>query len=130
MGIQELSPKHCHDLREADPGVILLDVRSAEEYAEGHPRGSLNVPVFFFEPEGKRENPAFVEEARLHATDPSRRVILSCRSGVRSLKACALLEAAGYEHLVNLRGGFLGSRDASGALLEAGWQAAGLPTGP
>src|SRR5436190_658104 len=48
--IQQLPPRACHDLREADPSIVLLDVRTPAEFAEGHPAGALNVPIVMFGP--------------------------------------------------------------------------------
>lgn len=128
MAIQELPPKPCFDLREADPGLVHLDVRSPEEFAGGHPRGALNVPIFFRGPSGMSPNPEFLAVAQALCPDPSQRVILSCAMGGRSMRAAEALAAAGYQSLVNMQGGFSGARDAGGALLVQGWAGQGLPT--
>jgi rhodanese-related sulfurtransferase len=47
--------------------------------------------------------------------------------GGRSQRACEILEQAGYSDLTNIRGGFGGARDASGAVVVTGWRDAGLP---
>ena len=39
--------------------------------------------------------------------DRSQLIVLQCRSGVRSAKACLILQGAGFERTVNLRGGIL-----------------------
>ena len=74
------------------PGAMLLDVRGADEYAEGHIPGSVNIPLQVL-PTGKGlpedlETPLFVY----------------CRSGGRSRRAAAFLEKAGYEHVKNIGG--------------------------
>lgn len=125
--IQELPPKACFDLREADPSIPLIDVRTAPEFAAGHPLGAQNVPVGLPGPGGLSLNPAFVDEVSALVDDPAQRVILSCAVGARSLQACRLLEAAGYGQLINLTGGFNGARDAGGALVAPGWRDQGLP---
>lgn len=55
------------------------------------------------------------------------RLVVGCRSGQRSLQAAALLEAAGYAQVVDMRGGFAGERDMFGRVSVAGWAEAGLP---
>jgi hypothetical protein len=55
------------------------------------------------------------------------KIVVGCATGVRSLHACQALEADGYASLVNMQCGFAGARDATGAVLEAGWQASGFP---
>ena len=127
MPIQELPPQSCHDLREADPSVVLLDVRTPEEFALGHPRGALNVPIFFRDPAaGMTPNPEFLEVCR-RVTRADRRVILSCAVGGRSRRGCEALEAEGYSSLVNMAGGFNGLTAPDGSAVERGWRDVGLP---
>lgn len=128
MPIQDLPPKLCYDLREADPALVHLDVRSPEEFAAGHPAGALNVPILFRGAEGMSENPEFLAVASVLCTDPSRRVILSCAMGGRSRRAAEALQASGYANLVNMRGGYSGARAPDGSLAEQGWSGLGLPT--
>ncbi len=66
-------------------GATLLDVRSAREFAAGHLEGARNVPH---------------DEvtARLSEIPPGR-VVVYCKSGVRSALAARQLRAAGYEVL-------------------------------
>ena len=74
------------------PGAVLLDVRTAEEYARGHVPGSRNLPLDQVEAAELEQRPLFVY----------------CRSGARSGQACAILRRRGYE-AVNI-GGILSYR--------------------
>lgn len=121
MSIQELPSKACFDLREADPAIKLVDVRTPEEFARGRPAGSVNVPVFLAGPGGMRPNPAFTAEMARVAPDKSARLILSCRSGQRSMMAAEQLAGLGWTSTINLRGGFSGNDE------DPGWLAQGLP---
>lgn len=76
--------------------VTLVDVRTAEEYAEGHIPDALNIDVL---------QDDFTQKATARLPK-ERRVAVYCRSGKRSLKAAALLVKAGYK-VVNLKGGWL-----------------------
>lgn len=127
MPIQELQPRQCHDLREADPSIVHLDVRTPDEFAAGHPPGALNVPIFLAGPGGMKPNPDFLRVATRVAPEKARRVVLSCAMGGRSMRACHALEEAGYTQLVNMVGGFSGYRAPNGELVVAGWADAGLP---
>ena len=51
----------------------------------------------------------------------------AARPAARSLQAAALLEAAGYTNVVDMRGGFHGERDNFGRVAVAGWAESGLP---
>ena len=81
----------------ADTAVIRLDVRTPEEYAEGHIEGAQNIDVL---------NNTFEEKAC--ATLPKDKTIaLYCRSGKRSKKAANILAAKDYQ-VVELNTGYLG----------------------
>jgi rhodanese-related sulfurtransferase len=112
----------------SDPNVVYLDVRSPEEFAQGHPAGAFNLPLAFLEP-GRgpsRPNPEFLQIASRHFS-PDTVVLVGCQSGGRSLRACDLLGQAGFTSLSNVQGGFGGGRDRSGGLVR-GWRDCGLPT--
>lgn len=69
-------------------GVVLFDVRTPEEYAEGHIPGARNIPVQDL-------------GSRMGEVPKTGRVVVYCRSGNRSGRAQAMLEAAGYQDVVN-----------------------------
>ena len=73
---------------------VLVDVREPREFAAGHLPGSLNMPL-------RRLDTEF---ARL--PQPSRPVFV-CRSGARSLRACALAARHGSVEFGHLEGGLL-----------------------
>lgn len=87
--------------RIADQDVVLLDVRTAEEYDEGHIQNAINIDV--------KQN-GFIEEAK--STLPADKTIaVYCRSGKRSANAAGMLAKAGYK-VVNLEGGIMAWKDA------------------
>lgn len=75
-----------------DNSVILLDVRTIQEYNRGHIAGFINVPV-----DELRE--------RLNEIEPDKPVYVICASGLRSYIASRILEGNGYE-AYNFSGGF------------------------
>jgi molybdopterin/thiamine biosynthesis adenylyltransferase/rhodanese-related sulfurtransferase len=75
-------------------GIQVLDVREADEYVQFHVPGVPLVPL--------SEVPA-----RCAELDPAGSYYLHCRSGVRSLKAVALLRQAGIQQAKSVRGGIL-----------------------
>lgn len=85
-------------------GAVLLDVRTADEFARGHIAGSKHIPT---EQLGTRAGEV--------AKNKAAKVVVVCASGARSASACALLRKLGYTEVVNLQGGI------------GAWQAAGLP---
>ena len=73
-------------------GAVLLDVRSPQEYREGHIPGSQNVPLQQLDK---------VEEV----TENKDTVLyVYCRSGARSRQAVSLLQAMGYTNVHNIGG--------------------------
>jgi adenylyltransferase/sulfurtransferase len=73
---------------------LILDVRNPEEIAICRIDGSTVIPL--------PELPG-----RLSELDQAAFMVVHCKSGVRSAKAIALLQAAGFARLKNLRGGIL-----------------------
>jgi rhodanese-related sulfurtransferase len=106
-----------------DEGATFVDVRTPEEFAEGHVPGALNVPISFAAPGGMKPNDEFLEVmSRAFAKD--QKLIISCKAGGRSARATSVLEQAGFSKLYDMTAGFVGSRDAFGHPI-AGWQAEG-----
>lgn len=89
--------------------AVILDVREPVEWGEVID-GAVQVPrglvEFAADPASPRHNPAL---------DPNARVIVHCRSGVRSVLAAATLQDLGYTNVANMTGGI------------TAWKAAGLP---
>lgn len=121
-----ISPHEARD-RVAAQGYVYVDVRSVPEFEGGRPEGSYNVPYMEVGPSGMVPNGDFVAMMeRVFAKDA--RLVLGCLSGVRSARACAALEAAGFTALTDQRAGWGGVKDPFGRLLEPGWSGAGLPS--
>jgi len=85
-----------------DQDFILVDVREKNEWNEGHIPGAIHVPRGYLELQ--------IEEA---VPDKSKKVVLYCAGGVRSLMAGNTLQQMGYEDVVSMAGGF-GQWKASG----------------
>ncbi|MEI6246316.1 MAG: rhodanese-like domain-containing protein [Acidobacteriota bacterium] len=122
MAIQNLSVQEARARQEQ--GATLVDVRSTREYAAGHPAGAFNVPVMEHDEDTDQlvPNPDFVRVMQAHFP-PTTSLLLSCQSGVRSVRASQMLESFGYGDVTNVLGGFGGARDGS----APGWQPSGLP---
>ena len=121
--IQRVSPQEASDLLEQ--GYTFVDVRTEEEFEQGHVPGALNVPIMVRGAGGLQANPEFVEVMRA-VLDAEAPIVVGCRSGGRSLRAAQELTAAGYARVTDLRTGWDGCRDAFGRP-EAGWSRVGLP---
>lgn len=82
--------------------TVVIDVRAASEWEDGHLQSALHIPL----PE---------LEARIAEVPVDRDVVLHCQGGGRSAIAASLLQARGHTRVANLMGGF------------GAWVASGLP---
>ncbi len=79
-----------------EKGVQIVDVRTPEEYVEGHIEDAKNINVF---------DSDFTEKA-MKSLDTSKPVAVYCRSGKRSADAAQRLSEKGFS-VTNLKGGIL-----------------------
>ncbi len=100
-----------------------VDVRTEEEFADGHVPGAINIPISVSAPGGMTPNPDFVAVVGANF-ERNQKLILACKAGGRSARAAAELEAAGFTDLLDMTAGFHGGKDAFGAPIP-GWQAEG-----
>lgn len=91
----------------ANPVVQLLDVRTRDEFDEGHIAGATLIDV---------NDSSFVDQA-MAVIDKQRPVAVYCRSGRRSARAANLLAGQGCQ-VTNLAGGVLAWQDAGKELVK------------
>ncbi|MDB2586562.1 rhodanese-like domain-containing protein [Flavobacteriaceae bacterium] len=77
--------------------VVLVDVRTPEEYSEGFIEGAINIDYF--------NQQSFIKQ--ISALDKKEPVYLYCRSGNRSMKAARQLVSLGFENVYDLAGGYM-----------------------
>lgn len=75
-------------------GAILVDVRSNQEYKEGHLQGAINIPDF-----------EIANRVQKEITKKNQLVVLYCQYGGRSKKSMNLMKKMGYTNVYNLYGG-------------------------
>jgi adenylyltransferase/sulfurtransferase len=92
--LQRISAVELQRLLTAAVPPALIDVRTPAEYVAGHLHGALNVPM------GELA-------AKLPELARGRPTVFVCRSGARSLRACALAQRAGFAQPLQLEGGLL-----------------------
>jgi rhodanese-related sulfurtransferase len=99
-----VSPEEAAALA-ADPGIIVLDVRTTEGYESGHLADATMIDFY---------SETFVDD--IAALDPDGTYLVYCRSGNRSGQATALMTDLGFEQVYDLDGGIL-AWDAQGMAL-------------
>ena len=106
--VNEIMPWDMEEMMEADPDVLVLDVREREEYDTMHVPNSLNVPRGIVESAcewGYEETEPELVEAR------GRTVIVVCRSGYRSIMTAFNLQLLGFQKVYSLVTGLRGYND-------------------
>lgn len=86
-----------------DPKLMVLDVRRETEFADGHVRGAVNIPVN-----------DLLDPASMANIDESQNVYLHCAGGYRSIIAASLLKRQGIHNIRNVTGGWSAIREQKG----------------
>ena len=92
MQIKKISFEQLKDM--ISKGAILIDVRSPQQYNEGHLPNAINIPEYEIEKRINREVPKLNQQ-----------IILYCQYGGRSRKVKKVMEDMGYTNVFNLYGG-------------------------
>ena len=98
--LNNLAPAAFLEAIRNTPGAIVVDVRTAEEYAAEHLPGAINLDYLA---------PGFWDE--VEQLDPHRPYFVYCRSCRRSIRACTLMRNGGFAQVYNLDGGLAGCVD-------------------
>ena len=93
LGYKQITMSEAVKMMETEKNYIILDVRRADEFAEGHIPGAINVP---------NEEIGTAEIAEL--PDKSQLILVYCRSGRRSKEASEKLVKLGYTNIVEFGG--------------------------
>lgn len=91
---ENLTKEEVKEMLKNHSNVILLDVRSHQEYEEGHLNGAINIPTY----ELYRNTSKVLK-------DKNSIIIAYCTVGVRSKHAIEILRKMGYKNLYHLEGG-------------------------
>lgn len=95
-GPEPIEPKALGErIAWADRSLVVLDVRTPEEFAAGHVPGAINIPhtelaARVAELEGSRDSD----------------IVVYCRSGARAATALGVLEKSGFKRLFHLQGDY------------------------
>jgi len=125
--MKEVSPSEALAKLENEPHTVYLDVRSIPEFQQAHPIRAMNIPILHFMlGMGMMPNEDFVDVVQANLTKDTK-ILIGCKTGVRSVRAAEVLSQLGYNDVSNVRGGFVGVMDPMGRVLEAGWSLLNLP---
>lgn len=92
--INEIDSESLHQRLARGDDLLLVDIRTPAEVAQGSIPGALEMPMHLI-------------PLRLAELPRDTDVVLYCRSGARSYQACAYLMQQGLGRVLNLRGGII-----------------------
>lgn len=97
-----IKPEAVHErASKNDASLVIVDVRTAEEFAQGHVPGAINIP-----------HDKVADRIQELMGAKSKDVVVYCRSGRRSGMAAETLQAHGFTSLLQLEGNLQGWADA------------------
>lgn len=96
-GLIEVDGAKASEVLASDPAITIIDIRTPEEFAEGHLKGAVNIDFT-----------ADDFEARLSELDRDRPYLFHCASGNRSGKSLPIFEKLKFTRLYHLNTGFKG----------------------
>ena len=82
---ENITAQQAKELMDREEGYVILDVRTEEEYAQGHIPGAVLIPDYEIE-----------QKAEHVLTDKDQMILVYCRSGRRSKNAAQTLQKLGY----------------------------------
>jgi rhodanese-related sulfurtransferase len=128
MSVKNIGPEQAKEILDIDSSAVYLDVRTENEFTNGHVPKAVNIPVVFPDPATRqmKPNPDFIKAVSSQFAK-DKRIIVGCQAGGRSQLAAGMLEQEGYTDVANMQGGFGGARDPMGRVTVAGWSQLGFP---
>ena len=90
---QRVSSDEAAKMMAAEQGYLIVDVRTAKEYADGHIPNAINIP-----------NESIGGAAPKELPDKNQKIFVYCRSGARSVQASEKLAGLGYTNIVEMGG--------------------------
>jgi len=109
----EISPGDVVKKVQSNEDIILLDVRTLEEYEEVHLEDALLLPV-------QELSQETLTSIGLGQDMKDKEIILYCRSGARSQTAYNIMESLGYTNIKSVAGGMIHWQEDQYPLTESG----------
>ena len=90
----DVSTPDAYALKESRPDMVIIDVRTPEEYIAGHLDGAINLDYY---------SGGFLD--RLKSLDKNSTYIVYCRKGIRGGIALEMMRSLGFKEVYNMLGG-------------------------
>jgi rhodanese-related sulfurtransferase len=96
--IKSISALELADQNNQDASTLILDVRKASEFKSEHIKGAINAPLDFI-------------NDSMSMIDKDKTYFVHCAGGYRSMIFISILKARGFDHLIDVKGGFKDIKD-------------------
>lgn len=93
LSYKRISQEEAKKIMDTESDIIILDVRTEEEFKSGHINNAINIP---------NEEISDFEITKL--PDKNKKILVYCHSGYRSLEAAAKLALLGYKNIFEFGG--------------------------
>jgi rhodanese-related sulfurtransferase len=91
-GYQDVTVEQAYELINNTKGLVILDVRTLDEFNSGHIAGAIFFPVNTI-------------QGNISKLDPQSYILVTCGTGTRSAQASTILANNGFHHVYNMLGG-------------------------
>jgi rhodanese-related sulfurtransferase len=119
---RRITVPEAREILERDPKAIYLDVRTEEEFADGHPARALNIPVGLANPAtGSLEPNADFSRVSAAVLPRDTPILVGCRTAPRAEIAAQMLAAEGFADVRVVIGGYAGMTGPAGNRMAVGW---------
>ena len=92
-GYTQITPQEAKQIMDTESGYVILDVRTHDEYMDGHIPGAVLIPDY-----------DIVRRAESELPDKEQLILVYCRSGRRSKLAAEALAELGYTNVMEFGG--------------------------
>ncbi len=90
---KKLTQKEAKEQLDSNEDIIVIDVRDDYEFANGHIKDAINIPM---------DN--IIDEIEKKVPDKKQKIFVNCLTGGRSKASCSLLSSQGYENVFDIGG--------------------------
>lgn len=90
---QKITPEKAKEIMDEQSEIMILDVRTQEEYEEGHIENAVLIPDYEIK-----------DKAEKVIADKNKKILVYCRSGRRSASAARILLEMGYTDVLDFGG--------------------------
>ncbi|MGC6464126.1 MAG: rhodanese-like domain-containing protein [Akkermansiaceae bacterium] len=105
--VVDLPAAKIEETLKKDPKIVIIDIRTPKEFAEGHLQGAKNIDF---------NGGDF--KAKLNKLDKSKTYMMHCRSGGRSTESLKVWKELGFKKVIHLNKGILEMQEAKIPLVK------------